>query len=80
MDADLERAAYFYLNFLALDATNPEGYLRLGECLMSAGELEEARASIQTALEFAREGKGRPGNAAQAENLLAIMGAAEPAA
>jgi tetratricopeptide (TPR) repeat protein len=76
LQSDLERAAFCYLQFLALDATNPEGYLRLGECLMSAGEYENARHALDSALEFAREGKGRPGNAEQAENLLAIISSA----
>ncbi|MDO1583215.1 tetratricopeptide repeat protein [Rhizobium oryzicola] len=80
LKSDLERAAFFYLQFLALDATNPEGYLRLGECLMSAGELSEAREAIGAALSFAREGKGRPGNVEQAENLLIAIGAAGAAA
>lgn len=80
LKGDLERAVFCYLQFLAIDATNPEGYLRLGECLMTAGELDNASDALKSALEFARDGKGRPGNAEQAENLIAIIGAARPAA
>ncbi|KAB0676859.1 tetratricopeptide repeat protein [Aureimonas leprariae] len=75
MEGDLERAVFFYTRFLALDATNPEGYLRLGECLMTAGERNEATAAFRTALDFAREGKGRPGNAEHAEQMLGLLAA-----
>ncbi|MDC9823020.1 hypothetical protein PRN20_04690 [Devosia sp. ZB163] len=69
---ELEKAAQMYLQFLALDATNPMGYLRLGECLLAAKEFSEAQAALLTAKEFAQEGKGQPGNLEEAVRLLAI--------
>lgn len=75
MDADLPRAAHFFMHFLALDATNGDGYLRLGECLMAAGETAEARDALGAAKAFALEGKGRPETVAQAERLLSLIDA-----
>lgn len=77
IEGDLRRAAHFYMQFLALDATNPDGYLRLGECLMAAGERDNARDALSAARAFARDGKGRPEAQAQAERLLASL---DPAA
>ena len=65
-----QKAAQMFLQFLALDATNPAGYLRLGECLLRAGEHAEARRMFLVAREFADEGKGRPGNAEEAARML----------
>jgi len=45
----LSGAAQLFMQFLSLDATNPDGYLRLGECLVAAGELEEARSAFLAA-------------------------------
>lgn len=73
MDGDLERAAHFYMHFLALDATNPDGYLRLAECLMAAGEIDNARDAVGAAAGFARQGKGRPEALAHAERLQAAI-------
>lgn len=69
---ELNKAAQMYIQFLALDATNPIGYLRLGECLLAAKEYAEAHGAFLTAKEFAAEGKGEPGNLAEAERMLAI--------
>lgn len=79
---ELSKAAQMYLQFLGLDATNPMGYLRLGECLLAAKEFSEAQAAFLTAKEFAEEGKGQPGNLEEALKLLAIpeIAAAAPAA
>ena len=79
---ELNKAAQMYLQFLGLDATNPMGYLRLGECLLAAKEFSEAQAAFLTAKEFAEEGKGQPGNLEEALKLLAIpeIAAAAPAA
>ncbi|MBB3950332.1 tetratricopeptide repeat protein [Aureimonas jatrophae] len=78
MEGDLRRAAHFFMHFLALDATNGDGYLRLGECLMAAGELPEARDALGAAKAFALEGKGRPETVAQADRLLAVLDAPPP--
>lgn len=69
---DVQKAAQMYLQFLALDATNPMGYLRLGECLLAAREYREAFAAFETASEFARQGKGQPGNLQEALRMLAV--------
>jgi tetratricopeptide (TPR) repeat protein len=69
---ELNKAAQMYLQFLALDATNPIGYLRLGECLIAAKEFDEAYAAIITAHDFAQEGKGQPGNLKEALKLLEV--------
>ncbi|MEM8575990.1 MAG: hypothetical protein AAGF48_15380, partial [Pseudomonadota bacterium] len=42
-------AAKIYINFLAFDATNPEGYLRLGECFLAADELDESHGAFSAA-------------------------------
>lgn len=50
MQGDVATAARFYLLFLGLDATNPEGYMRLGECLFAAKEYLEASETFEVAL------------------------------
>lgn len=67
---NLRAAAQLFIQFLALDATNPDGYLRLGECLIAAKEIEEARAALQTALKLAEHGYGEPGTDEEARRLL----------
>lgn len=56
MLGEIEHAAKVYVQFIARDATNPEGYLRLAECLLAAGEVTEARDTFRTARNMA-EGK-----------------------
>lgn len=82
MRGELHKAAQMFLQFLALDATNPIGYLRLGECLLRAGEHAEAYSAFVVAKEFADEGKGQPGNAEEARRMLDLpeMAAAARAA
>jgi tetratricopeptide (TPR) repeat protein len=55
---EVKQAAQLYLQFLALDATNAEGYLRLGECLLMASELDEALSAFETAQGEAERGNG----------------------
>lgn len=69
---ELHKAAHFYLQFLALDATNPMGYLRLGECLLAAREFPEALSALSVAKSLAEDGKGEPGHLEEAERMLAI--------
>ena len=69
---ELHKAAQLYLQFLALDATNPLGYLRLGECLMSAREYAEARSAFEMAQGLAADGHGQPGNREEAEKMLSM--------
>lgn len=56
MNGKYAEAAKVFVQFLARDATNPEGYLRLGECFMHSGELENAREVFDLAGALA-EGK-----------------------
>ncbi|MDN2581416.1 tetratricopeptide repeat protein [Aquibium sp. ELW1220] len=71
MDGRFETAAQLYTTFITMDATNPEGYLRLGECLMAVGELDNAEGCFDLAREEARRGHGSPGSAAVADQRLA---------
>lgn len=50
LEGNLPLAAQLYLLFLARDATNPQGYFRLGECLLAAKEYDKARDSFRIAL------------------------------
>lgn len=65
-------ASQLYVNFLALDATNPEGYLRLGECFLAAKEKENAESSFKTALSLSKRGYGKPQVQAYAEKMIAL--------
>ncbi|WP_378940825.1 hypothetical protein [Mesorhizobium sp. ANAO-SY3R2] len=69
---ELQKAAHMYLQFLALDATNPAGYLRLGECLMAAREYSDAYVAFEAARNFAQEGAGDPEALQEALAMLAI--------
>lgn len=69
---ELPKAAHFYLQFLALDATNPMGYLRLGECLLAAQEHAEALSAFSVAESLAVDGKGEAGHLEEARRMLAI--------
>lgn len=69
LQGDFATAAKLYIQFLALDATNPEGYLRLGECLLGAQEFKEARDTFETAREMARAA----GNVKAAETATRMM-------
>jgi type III secretion system low calcium response chaperone LcrH/SycD len=63
-----------FARFCALDATNPEGYLRIGECLTAKGDRAEARKVFDVALREARKGHGPANAAEQAERALATLG------
>lgn len=80
LDGDLARAAHFYMQYIAFDATDPDGYLRLGECLLAAGETENARSALLSAQVFAGEGKGRAGAGERAGLLLAGLDDADASA
>jgi tetratricopeptide (TPR) repeat protein len=69
-EGKLDAAARLYLFFLARDATNPEGYLRLGECLVAAKELENARQAFVAAAGEAERGNGSPRALAYARRML----------
>ncbi len=48
-----------YLTGLGLKATDVDGYLRLGECLLAAEELENALGCFQTAWALCDDGHGQ---------------------
>jgi Flp pilus assembly protein TadD len=75
LKGDLKGAAAGYIQFLALDATNPEGYLRLGEVHLAAGEPERAAEFfVIAATEAARRPDGAEA-AALAQAQLDRLGA-----
>lgn len=65
-------AAPIYINFLALDATNPHGYLRYGECMMATGERTEALEAFRLALAEAETDNRDPAAAEEARSKLAL--------
>jgi tetratricopeptide (TPR) repeat protein len=65
-------AAPIFINFLSLDATNPHGYLRYGECLMAQGEKTEALESFRLALIEAEKNNSDPGAASEARSKIAL--------
>jgi tetratricopeptide (TPR) repeat protein len=56
ISGDPATAGKLYIQFLARDATNPDGYLRLGECFLSNKEYDMARDTFQLAIEHASHG------------------------
>jgi len=46
---DYVTAGRLYLHFMAFDATNPQGYLRVAECFIGNGEITEARELLEGA-------------------------------
>jgi len=70
---DFARAAKLYVTFLALDATNAEGYLRLGECFLSAKEYDNAQACFKVAKAECDRGNGNAQAAAHATQMLAYV-------
>lgn len=55
---DIATAGKIYVHFLALDATNVEGYLRLAECFLAAGEAENAADMFTVAISLSEAGHG----------------------
>jgi tetratricopeptide (TPR) repeat protein len=53
LEGNFSAAGKLYLAFLALDATNPEGHLRLGECFLGAKEYDNAESEFRIARNFA---------------------------
>ena len=66
-------AGKLYLTFLALDATNPQGYLRLAECFMANREFDEARAHFEAAKVQAAGTKAAAAVSAHADAMLAVI-------
>jgi tetratricopeptide (TPR) repeat protein len=57
IEGDFATAAKLYVLFMALDGTNPEGPLRLGECLLGAKEYEKAEGFFVVAEKFAEHAR-----------------------
>jgi Flp pilus assembly protein TadD len=55
LNGEIAPAARAYLGFLALDADNAEGYMRLGECFLFSGELENAEEVFRIGKRIAEE-------------------------
>lgn len=62
-----------FVAFLALDATNPVGYLRLGECAQALGDVELAAESFRLAVAECRNGHGDAVTLDEARAKLALM-------
>jgi tetratricopeptide (TPR) repeat protein len=60
-------------SFLALDATNADGYLRLGETLAALGRRRDAREAFEIALAEARKGNGDAPAVTEAQQKLARL-------
>lgn len=67
-----EKAVRLHLQFLALDATNPLGYLRLGECLLAAGDHPQAHDAFLAARAMAEADPAHAGALAEARARLAL--------
>lgn len=66
-------AAEDFNRFLAMDATNPEGYLRIGECERALGRHDSARDYFETALAHAEKGRGPDTAVAEAKKALETL-------
>ncbi len=82
LEGNMKRAAEIYAIFTALDATNPLGYLRVGECLLALGEVQNAYDAFDLAAGEAARGNGEPGAEQLAREKMAeaIAAGAEPPA
>jgi tetratricopeptide (TPR) repeat protein len=74
IEGRFDTAAQIYTTFITMDATNPDGYLRLGECLEALGETENALGCYEIALGEAERGHGTPESLAQARAKSAAHG------
>lgn len=68
MKGDIVRAAQAYMEFLGLDATNFDGYMRLAECHITNNEPKMARRYYSIAIAEAEKATATPG-AAEALDL-----------
>jgi tetratricopeptide (TPR) repeat protein len=68
---DFSRAAKLYVHFIALDATNPQGHLRIAECFLSAREYDLAIEHFRIAKVMCDRGHGNAAAAELAARMLA---------
>lgn len=73
VEGDYATAGKLYVQHLALDATNPEGFLRLGECFLANQELDEAVDCFETVRGLVGEGHGTPDHIVHADKMLDII-------
>jgi tetratricopeptide (TPR) repeat protein len=71
-EGKVDIAAKLFVQYLALDATCAKGYLRLGECFLTAKELDKAASCFRIAQAEAERGNGDDNTRRRAEKLLAI--------
>ena len=74
MEGRFDAAAQIYMTFITMDATNPDGFLRLGECLEALGEMENAIGCYEIAVGEAERGHGSPESLQQARAKWEIHG------
>jgi Flp pilus assembly protein TadD len=67
---DPTTAARLFISFLALEAANPDGYLRLGECFLAAKEYDNAASTFRTALALCEQGRGSPASLDHARRMI----------
>lgn len=67
---DAGRALGLFEISVALDATNPEGLMRMGECHLALGHPEDAATCFSMALAEVQKGHGVPDAAQRADALL----------
>jgi tetratricopeptide (TPR) repeat protein len=70
LEGDVSAAAKLLVQAIALDATNPEGYLRLGECFLTAKEYENAADAFESANDLCERNYGSPKTAHYARKML----------
>lgn len=73
MRGQLTTAVRAFMMFQALDATNPEGILRLGECLFANREFDDAANCFRSVLTMVDAGYGEPRHREHAERMIAIV-------
>lgn len=73
VQGDVATAAKLLIYFLALDATNPDGYLRLGECFLAAKEFDKAASTFRAAVGLCENGRGSPQNLEHGRRMLAYL-------
>jgi tetratricopeptide (TPR) repeat protein len=71
LQGDFATAGKLYVIFIALDATNPEGHLRLAECFLGAGEFKNAIDTFDMARELAKDA-GDAASVEYADKMIAI--------
>gem|GEM_PF-1940827 len=70
---NLKAAAQFYVHFLALDATNADGYMRLGECFLASKEYDMAEDTFKIALSNATKNGASEKTIAYARQMIDVV-------